>query len=63
MKKVTAFVGSARKKHTHDAVVQLLSNLQSMGDSDYYYPTRLGASKKGAGKLFDLMSACMARAR
>jgi len=32
MKKITAFVGSARKKHTHDAVVQLLSNLQSMGD-------------------------------
>ena len=32
MKKVTAFVGSARKKHTHDAVVQFLGNLQSMGD-------------------------------
>ena len=32
MKKVTAFVGSARKKHTHDAVVQFLNNLQSMGD-------------------------------
>jgi multimeric flavodoxin WrbA len=32
MKKVTAFVGSARKKHTYDAVVQFLSNLQSMGD-------------------------------
>ena len=35
MKKVTAFVGSARKKHTHAAVVQLLSNLQSMGDLEY----------------------------
>ena len=35
MKKVTAFVGSARKKHTHDAVVQFLSHLQSMGDIEY----------------------------
>ena len=32
MKKVTAFVGSARKGHTHEAVVQFLSNLQSMGE-------------------------------
>jgi multimeric flavodoxin WrbA len=32
MRKITAFVGSARKGHTHDAVVQFLSNLQSMGD-------------------------------
>jgi multimeric flavodoxin WrbA len=32
VKKVTAFVGSARKKHTYDAVVQFLSHLQSMGD-------------------------------
>ncbi len=32
MKKVTAFVGSARKKHTHDAVSQFLGNLQSLGD-------------------------------
>jgi multimeric flavodoxin WrbA len=32
MKRVTAFVGSARKGHTHDAVVQFLSNLQAMGD-------------------------------
>jgi multimeric flavodoxin WrbA len=31
-KRVTAFVGTARKKHTHDAVVQFLSKLQSMGD-------------------------------
>jgi len=32
MNKVTAFVGSARKKHTHDAVVCFLNHLQSMGD-------------------------------
>jgi multimeric flavodoxin WrbA len=32
MKKVTAFVGSARKKHTYSAAAQFLGNLQSMGD-------------------------------
>jgi multimeric flavodoxin WrbA len=32
-------------------------------DSDYYYPTRLGVLKKGAGKLFDWMSARMTKAR
>jgi multimeric flavodoxin WrbA len=32
MKKVTAFVGSARKKSTYDAVHQFLDNLQSLGD-------------------------------
>ncbi len=32
MKRVTAFVGSARKKSTHDAVRQFLDNLQSLGD-------------------------------
>lgn len=32
MKKVTAFVGCASKKHTYSAVVQFLDNLQSMGD-------------------------------
>jgi len=32
MKKVTAFVGSARKKHTYNAVAQFLNNLQAMGD-------------------------------
>ncbi|MBN1933815.1 MAG: flavodoxin family protein [Anaerolineae bacterium] len=32
MKKITAFVGSARKGHTHDAVAQFLSHLQAMGD-------------------------------
>jgi multimeric flavodoxin WrbA len=35
VKKVTAFVGSARKKHTHDAVSQFLGNLQSLGDVEY----------------------------
>lgn len=32
MKKVTAFIGSARKKHTYDAVEQFLNNLHAMGD-------------------------------
>jgi len=32
MKKVTAFVGSAHKKNTHNAVVQFLNNLQALGD-------------------------------
>ncbi|MBN2088827.1 flavodoxin family protein [candidate division KSB1 bacterium] len=32
MKKVTAFVASARKKSTYNAVRQLLDNLQSLGD-------------------------------
>ena len=32
MKKVTAFVGSARKRHTYGAAAQFLSNLQSMGE-------------------------------
>ncbi len=32
-------------------------------ESDYYYPTRLGVLKTGAGKLFDSMSARMTRAR
>jgi len=31
MKKVAAFVGSARKKHTYDAARQFLDNLQSLG--------------------------------
>ncbi len=34
MKKVSAFVGSARKKHTYNAVAQFLNNLQSMGDTE-----------------------------
>jgi multimeric flavodoxin WrbA len=33
--KVTAFVGSARKKHTYSATEQLLRNLQSFGDIEY----------------------------
>jgi len=32
MKKVTAFVGSARKKNTYKAVVQFMNNLQALGD-------------------------------
>ena len=32
-------------------------------ESDFYYPTRLGALKKGAGKLFDWMSTSMTKAR
>jgi multimeric flavodoxin WrbA len=32
MKKVTAFVGSARKKHTYNAAAQFLRNLESMGE-------------------------------
>ncbi len=32
MKKITAFVSSARKKHTQNAVQQFLGNLQSLGD-------------------------------
>jgi hypothetical protein len=32
-------------------------------ESDFYYPTRLGVLKKGAGRLFDWMSASMTKAR
>ena len=32
MKRVTAFVGSSRKKHTYDAVHQFLEDLQQLGD-------------------------------
>lgn len=35
MKKITAFVGSAHKKNTHNAVVQFLKNLQALGDVEY----------------------------
>ncbi len=35
VKKVTAFVGSARKQHTHYAVRQFLSVLESLGDVKY----------------------------
>jgi multimeric flavodoxin WrbA len=33
--KVTAFVGSARKKHTYQATEKLLQKLQSLGDVEY----------------------------
>jgi multimeric flavodoxin WrbA len=36
---------------------------QGWFESEYYYPTRLGPLKKGAGKLFDWTAARMARAR
>ena len=32
MKKVTAFVGSARKKNTYKAVVQFMNNLQTLDE-------------------------------
>jgi multimeric flavodoxin WrbA len=35
MKKITAFVGSARKKSTHNAVQQFLDNLKSPGNVEY----------------------------
>jgi multimeric flavodoxin WrbA len=35
LKKIVAFVGSARKKHTQNAVEQFMSNLQSLGDVQY----------------------------
>ncbi len=35
MKKVVAFVGSARKKHTYNAVRQFLSSVQSLSDVEY----------------------------
>jgi len=33
--KITAFVGSARKKHTYNATKQFMLNLQSLGDIEY----------------------------
>jgi multimeric flavodoxin WrbA len=35
MKKITAFVGSARKQHTYNAVREFLKSLQSLGDIEY----------------------------
>jgi len=35
MKRVTAFVGSAHKKNTYNAVVQFLNNLQTLGEVEY----------------------------
>ena len=59
MKRVTAFVGSARKKYTYDAVTQFLGNLQSMDDfacevvtlSDYHLDLRLHVCLEGWGAL------------
>ena len=49
MKRVTAFVGSARKKWTYNAVRQFLDNLQSFGDVEYEIVTlsdyRLGTCR------------------
>lgn len=35
MKRIVAFVGSARKKHTQGAVEQFMRHLQSLGDIEY----------------------------
>ena len=35
MKRVTAFVGSAHKKNTHNAVVQFLKDLETLGEVEY----------------------------
>jgi multimeric flavodoxin WrbA len=35
MKRVTAFLGSARKKHTYNAVCQFIEQLQLLGDIEY----------------------------
>lgn len=44
--KVTAFVGSARKKHTYNAAEKFLQNLQSLGNVDYEI-VRLSECKLG----------------
>ena len=35
MKKVTAFIGSARKRNTYKSTLQFLNNLQALGDVEY----------------------------
>ncbi len=35
MKKITAFVASARKKNTNTAVIQFMNNLQALGDVEF----------------------------
>jgi hypothetical protein len=35
VKTVTAFVGSARKQHTHNSVRQFLDSLRDRGDVDW----------------------------
>jgi len=56
VKRVTAFVGSARKKHTYNTTRQFLDNLQSLGDVEYEIVTlsdhRLGTCK-GCQLCFD----------
>jgi len=37
MKKVTAFVGSARKKHTHEAVEQWMDSLRQLDDFEFEF--------------------------
>jgi len=49
MKRVTAFVGSARKKSTYNAVCQFVDNLKSLGEVEYEIVTlsdhRLGTCR------------------
>jgi hypothetical protein len=45
-KKVTAFVGSGRKKHAYSVVVQFLSHLQGMGEFEYVI-VRLRSGHRG----------------
>jgi multimeric flavodoxin WrbA len=56
MKRVTAFVGSARKKSTYNAVCQFMNSLQSLGDIEYEIVSlsdyRLGTCK-GCKLCFD----------
>lgn len=56
MKRVTAFVGSAHKKNTYNAVVQFLNNLQALGNLEYEIVTlsdyRLGICR-GCRLCFD----------
>lgn len=35
MKRVTAFVGSARKRHTYQAVMQFMAKLEALGEVEY----------------------------
>ena len=49
MKKVTAFVGSARKGNTYDTVVQFLGNLKAMGDIETEIVRRASTSLGSAG--------------
>ena len=66
MKKITAFIGTARKKHTHYAVQRFLSSVASLGSveheivalTDYRVevcrgPVRLHHVEKCAGVVAD----------